>query len=365
MAKPLILSIPVIGITGSAGKTTTKEMTASILQQRWKVFKTKGNMNTYKHTEKYAQQILPSHRAVVLEFGMFHLGGIRKHCQMIKPNIGIITNVGTAHIGNFKGNIEGIAKVKSELIKGMKQTGILIINADDNNSRLLHTKGFPGKILTVGIEKTATYQAKNVKYVSRGMEFDLLLKNKNHTFTIPAFGIHNIYNALSAIAVGDQLGFSPETIKQGLKSYTKPRRRLNVISIKNGIKVIDDTYSANPHAMKAAIDVAVDIGGKDTKIAVLGTMLDMGEYTIKGHKDVGKYVAKKGFHYLLTYGKQAQYIAAGAIEAGFPKSRIMSFLSKEQMHRSLANKIKENTTILVKGSHGMKMNETVSLIVGK
>lgn len=362
LAKPLILNIPVVGITGSAGKTTTKEMTASVLQQKWKIFKTKGNANTYKNTLKYLKMIHPYHQAVVLEFGMLHSGGIRKHCQIIQPNIGIITNVGSAHIGNFNGKIEGIARAKSELIQHMKQTGTLILNADDKNSQLLQTKRFPGKIITIGINQQATYQAKNVKYVRSGMEFEVSLKGKKHRFYIPTFGIHNIYNALFAIAVADHLGFDAELIKRGLRGYTKPRRRLNVFTLPQGIQIIDDTYSANPHAMKAAIKVASDIGNKN-KIAVLGTMLEMGNYSVKAHKDVGRFLAKHHFNYLYTFGKQAKYIADGAIEAGFPRSHIMTFLEKGKMHANLITKIKPNTTILIKGSHGMKMNETVHFLI--
>ncbi|WP_339061274.1 UDP-N-acetylmuramoyl-tripeptide--D-alanyl-D-alanine ligase [Tepidibacillus marianensis] len=362
MAKPLILNIPVVGITGSAGKTTTKEMTASILQQRWKVFKTKGNANTYKNTMNYVQMIQPYHGAVVLEFGMFHLGGIRKHCQIIQPNIGVITNVGTAHIGNFNGKIEGIARAKSELIQNMKQTGTLILNADDDNSRLLQTKGFRGKILTIGINKPANYQAKKVKFVNRGMVFELPMKGKVQSFYIPTFGVHNVYNALSAIAVADQLGLTVEMIKQGLQTYARPYRRLNVISLANGIKVIDDTYSANPHAMKAAIKVTTDIGNGN-KIAVLGTMLEMGKYSVKAHKDVGRYIAKYKFDYLYTYGQQAKYIADGAAEAGLPRDHVLSFLDKGKLNVHLLSKIKGNTTVLVKGSHGMNMNETVQFLL--
>lgn len=361
MAVTLKLSRPMIAITGSAGKSTTKEMIASILQTRWHIFKTPGNMNHLSSTAKYAQQITPIHRAAVLEYGMTHRGHIRRHCLYIQPNLGVITNVGTAHIGNFGGDIQKVALAKSELIQYMKPTGTLFLNADDNNSKHLLTRGFKGKIRYVGITRKADYQARNVIAHSNGTLFQVWMQGKDHTFFVPILGIHNVYNALYAVAVAAELEFSPNEIKKGLQSYKKLGRRLTIYRLTHGVRVIDDTFSANPHAAKAAISVLTQIG-KHKNIAVLGTMLEMGIYSWKGHRDVGSYLAKKNIHYLLTYGKEAEQIGRGAVAAGFPSNRVFHFVNRDRLHQRLLQLLEPTSTVLVKGSHGLMMHKTVQFL---
>lgn len=360
----LKLSRPLIAVTGSAGKSTTKEMIASILQTRWNIFKTAGNMNHLKSTAKNANKISPFHRAAVLEYGMTHRGHIRRHCLYVQPNMGVITNVGTAHIGNFGGDIKKVALAKSELIQYMKPTGTLFLNADDNNSKHLLTRGFKGKIRYVGINRKADYQARNIVARSNGTSFQVRLQGKDHTFFVPILGIHNIYNALFGVAVATELGFSPDEIKKGLQSYKKLGRRLTVYRLAHGIRVIDDTFSANPHAVKAAINVLTQIGGHKN-IAVLGTMLEMGMYSGKGHRDVGSYLAKKNVHYLLTYGKEAEQIGRGAVMAGFPSNRVFHFVNRDRLHQHLLQLLEPAATVLVKGSHGLMMNKTVQFLRGR
>lgn len=364
MAKPLVLNKPVIAIVGSAGKTTTKEMLASILQLRWIILKTSGNANAPRHTANYAKKIKGIHKAVVLEYGMSKPGEIRRSCQIIRPNIGIITNIGTAHIGNFKDGIRGIAYTKSDLIRNMKPTGLLFTNADDKNSKLLDIKKFKGKMFTVSLNNNSSskYRAKNIQYAKRGMSFEALIDGKYYNFYIPVYGKHNVYNALFAIAVSHQLGFTPNEIKKGLQIYRKPYRRLSVYHLKNKIVIIDDTFSANVNAVKVAIDV-MSIISKGKKIAVLGSMLEMGGYKYKGHKEVGKYLANKKIDYLYTYGKDANFIAEGAIESGFPKERIKRFYNQEHLVKYLISTIKQNSTILFKASHGMRLDKVVKTFV--
>lgn len=362
MAKPLILNRPVIAVVGSAGKTTTKEMISAIIQQRWKILKTYGNANAPRHTLKYAGMVNSSHRALVLEYGMSRHGEIRRSCQIIQPNIGIITNIGTAHIGNFNGDIRGIAHTKSDLIRYMKKTGTLFLNADDKNSKLLDIKNFKGKIITVGQYNNADIKAKNVKYYKQGMIFDVILDGDTHQFYIPVYGTHNIYNALFAIAVTRFLGFKPSEIQRGLRRYYKPRRRLSIYNLGNGVKIIDDTFSANPNAVKAAIDVLSYIT-KGKKIAVLGSMLEMGKYKIKGHKEVGRYVAKKKIDRLYTYGNDARYIAQGAIESDYPKEKVKSYINQEKLVYDLRRQLASNTTVLFKASHGMNLSRSVDAIL--
>ncbi|WCK52622.1 UDP-N-acetylmuramoyl-tripeptide--D-alanyl-D-alanine ligase [Aneurinibacillus sp. Ricciae_BoGa-3] len=361
MTKTLILKKPVIAVTGSAGKTTTKEMIASILRRKWRIFASYRSFNQYTCSAANAIRIRPFHKAAVLEFGMGARGQIKKHCHFIQPNIGVITNVGTAHIGNVGGTVRGIAHAKSELIKHMKQTGFLVINADDPNSRLLETQAFRGTIATVGINQEANYRAYNIQYRAGGMSFQIVLDSKEYLFDIPIYGTHNIYNALNAIAVSHHLGFSPKEMRAGLRFYKRTPHRMNVFRFSNNVTLIDDACSANPNSMKAALDVLVKVDGK-RKIAVLGTMLAMGKYSAKAHKEVGKYAAKCGINYLYTYGKKAQLIAKSAIVAGFPAEKVKRFESEKMLKKSLDAMLKPDTTILIKASHKIKLEKTVEYL---
>jgi UDP-N-acetylmuramoyl-tripeptide--D-alanyl-D-alanine ligase len=351
---------PIIAVTGSAGKTTTKSIIASILRTRWITFESSDYWNRTDHTEKHHDEINFIHRAIVLEYGMAYPGVIQKHCQIIQPNIGAITNIGTAHIGNFNGDIRGIAAAKSELIKGMNRNGHLFLNADDKNSKLLHTKNFTGVLKKVSIHNPSDYQAKNLRYSVEGISFDLELSGKSHTFSIPYHGEFYVYNALLAIAIADLLGFTPEEMKQGMSEVKKPRHRLDVMQLKNNITLIDDTVHAFPDAMKGALDVLSNLEG-EKKVAVLGSMAGFGNQHEAVHKEVGRYVAEKKIDYLFTYGNLSRNIGAGALEAGMNKQRIFHFnrSSMNQLNEKLLKTIKPNWTILIKGASGLEMVNTV------
>lgn len=354
---------PIIAITGSAGKTTTKEMIACILSTRLTILKSIKNRNL-SYTVRYARSIKPHHQAIVLEYGLHLPGDIQKHCSIIQPNISIITNIGSAHIGNFNSSIVQLAKAKSEIIKGMDPLGKLYISADNSNSKFLLTDSFKGSITTVGIGKKADYQASNVNYCEKGMTFQIQLNGQECTFTIPIYGVHNIYNALFSIAVTHQLGFTPEEIQQGFNNslkYLINMRRLSVYRTVNNIKIIDDTFSANPQAMKAALDVLEKIG-KENNIAVLANMTELGNYTADGHMGVGKYLAIKKVDLLFTYGKFAKDIGEGAIQSGFPKEKVFHFKKMKDLNESLLKILKPGSTILIKGSHSVRMNRTVRFL---
>ncbi|WP_223275584.1 Mur ligase family protein [Paenibacillus elgii] len=177
-------NIPVIAVTGSAGKTTTKEMIASILRGRWTIFKSPSNWNLPPNTRKHAKQLRAGHRAAVLEFGMLRKGHIREHCRLLKPSYGVITNVGTAHIGNVGHRVQGIASAKSELIRHMRKTGTLVLNADNANSRLLSVKGFQGRLLKVGIRNKAHYKARGIRFLGRGVAFRVRLNGKEERYSV-------------------------------------------------------------------------------------------------------------------------------------------------------------------------------------
>lgn len=361
MGKALRLKKPVIAITGSAGKSTTKEMVASVLATKWRIFKSVDNLNFYTHTRQYAKRIQPRHQAVVLEYGMSGAGHIKQHCLAIEPNYSVITNIGSAHIGAFGGDVRKLARAKSEIIRWMKPTGTAVLNRDDKNTALIDKGKFHGKIVTVGINNKATYQARNVRFSSAGMTFQVTLHGKHEQFTIPIYGRHHVYNALCAIAIGDLLGFSPQQIRVGLRRYRRMQRRTSIYRFARNIVLIDDSYSSNPHAAKAAIDTLAQIG-KGTKVAVLGSMRALGPYAGKGHREVGRHVAAKNISRLYTYGVLAKQIGVTAVKAGMPAKNVIHFAKQDALNQHLLSHLTPNTTILVKGSHALQLMDTADLL---
>lgn len=355
-----LTNIPIIAITGSAGKTTTKAFISSILKTRMNIFESKDYWNTTEHTKKHADEIDSTHEAVVLEYGMAYPGVITEHCSIIQPNISVVTNIGLAHIGNFGGDIKKIAHAKSELIHGMKQTGLLFVNADDQNSAYLETNQFQGRIITTGIKKPADYKAYDVSYSENGMTFKMVLQNEECVFFIPIFGEHHVYNAVNAVAVADCLGFSPLEIKAGL-FFRKPPRRMTVYHLTNSITMIDDTVHSHPQAVMAAIDVLKNIAPA-RKIAVLGQMRELGDLRDEQYKKVGKYLAEQNIDVIITYGYRADAIGAGAIESSFPPKSVKHFLDKDLMHNYLLALLQEKDTILVKGASKTNMFDTVAFL---
>lgn len=365
MVNPLILDIPTIAITGSSGKTTTREILSSILEEKWKIVRNIGNKNLPNNTKQIAENVDPTINAIVLELGMGKPGAGERHCSHLQPNISVITNIGSAHYGNLGNSIESTAKNKSALIKHMKQDGILVLNGDDENSKLLDTNNFQGKIIKVGTNHDVDYRATDITYVKNGMEFNVVLDNVVEPFFLPSFGFHNIHNALLGIAIAHLVGFSAAEIRAGLVKYEVPIKRLNIYEINNQSLLIDDTVNANPQSVNAALDVQEEIGKGMKRIVVLGSMLELGDYTEEGHKEVGAYAAQKEVDVILAYGRAAIDIVQGAIEAGFDPNKVIHFKSRDDMHRELKREIDQNSIILVKGSSAMNMNKTVEFIMNR
>lgn len=353
---------PTVAVTGSAGKTTTKSMISSILRQRWFIYESGDVNNAFINTEKSAKRIKDIYQAIVVEFGITYYGHIVKHCSYIRPNIGVITNIGTAHIGNFGGDIKKLASAKSELIQHMDQTGVLLINGDDDNSKHLLTDSFTGTLIKIGIDKPAHYRAIKVENAEEGMTFRVKLRGKYSSFSIPIFGVHNVYNALFAIAIGDRLGFTPEEISKGLREYVRPIMRMNTIKLKDDSTVIDDSFSANLNSMKAAIDVLSNLGRDGTKVAILGEMKGLGVISKEAHLEVGAYVAMKKVDFLYTVGEDAALISKAAVEHGMSPENVFHFQHKEYLYQAI-NNLSPGTTILVKGSRKTRMEDVVTYLV--
>lgn len=351
---------PIIAITGSAGKTTSKAFLGSILSKKWNVFESKDYWNTTEHTKKHAEEINDSHQAVVLEYGMAYPGIITNHCSIIQPNISIVTNIGLAHVGNFDGDVRLVAKAKSELIQGMDQQGLLILNKDDENSKYLLTDQFKGKILTTGVKTDADYRAYDIQYKENGMSFKMKLQGQEIQLFIPILGEHHVYNALNAIAVADYLGFTPQDIKAGLH-FKKPPRRLTVYNCRENITVIDDTVHSHPQGVRAALEVLTNVG-KKRRIAIIGQMRELGDLREEEYRKLGEHIADQSIDLLITYGFRTEEIGAAAKAKGMKQENIYHYTNKDQLHALLEKLVKPDDTILVKGASKTNMFETVKFL---
>lgn len=351
---------PIIAITGSAGKTTSKAFLGSILSKKWNVFESKDYWNTTEHTKKHAEEINDSHQAVVLEYGMAYPGIITNHCSIIQPNISIVTNIGLAHVGNFDGDVRKVAKAKSELIQGMDQQGLLILNKDDDNSNYLLTDQFKGKILTTGIHTEADYRAYDIQYKESGMAFKMELQGQEIQLFIPILGEHHVYNALNAVAVADYLGFTPQEIKAGLH-FKKPPRRLTVYNCRDHITVIDDTVHSHPQGVRAALNVLTNVS-KKRRVAIIGQMRELGDLREEEYRKLGEFIVEQGIDLLITYGFRTEEIGTAAMAKGMDSNKIYHFTNKDQLHALLEKIIEPHDTILVKGASKTNMFETVKFL---
>jgi len=354
-------NIPIVGITGSVGKTSTKDMVACVLGRRFKVLKTEGNFNNEIGLPLTVFNLDSSHEAAVVEMGMSGFGEISRLTSIARPDIVIITNIGVSHIEKL-GSRQNILKAKMEILGGLSDRGLVVLNGDD---KLLYgTRDYLShRAVFFGMEEGMDYQAYNVKGAGEnGTYFEIALGNKEYLVHVPAPGIHNVYNALAAFAVGVELNIPAEMIIEGIAEFIPGKMRMNIIS-QNGIKIINDTYNASPQSMEAAINVLKDIGGNNRTIAILGDMLEMGEWAAQAHVDIGRYAVSKGIDYIITAGQSGKYIARGALNSGMPDEKIFSFDTNSEVKEFVSGFVRQGDIVLVKGSRGMKMEKIVDRLL--
>ena len=348
MSMPNLL---VVGLTGSVGKTTTKEMTACVLGQKNKTLKTEGNLNNEIGMPRTLFRLDESYGSAVIEMGMDNAGQISALSKSCKPNCAIITNVGVSHIENL-GSRDGILKAKLEILDGLKKGSPLFLNGDNDKLSTVKTEDY--KVIFFGIEnKNCDVLAEDIKEIGLSTEFIAVKGNIKQKITIPTVGIHNVYDALSAFAVGLEYGISPEDIAEGLKNY-EPSGMRQRIKEANGITVIEDCYNASPDSQKAGLNSLLKIA-KGRKIAVLGDMLELGSYSETAHRNVGEYAAECQIDMLYTYGKESEFMAGSAKKAGL--KAVFSFTDKSELTKALANELENGDTVLFKASRGMKLEE--------
>lgn len=345
-----LYNIPVVAITGSVGKTSTKDMIASVVEKRFNTLKTEGNYNNHIGVPLTIFR-LKEEEALVIEIGMNHLGEISKLTKIAKPTVAVITNIGTAHIGNL-GSRENILKAKLEILERLNKEDFVVINNDND---LLHKWYLENKekynIITYGIENESDYMAENIILNEDGSTY--ILKGTNYKIEVPVGGNHFIQNSLCAISVGKIFKMPVEKIIEGIKNFKLTKKRMDINTLENNITIINDFYNANYDSMKAALEYLGKIQNK-RKIAVLGDMLELGSYSKELHEKVGKEVVKNNIDILITVGKEAKYIAKIATNK---INNIIECNSNEEAIKEL-NKIKnENDIILLKASNGMNFGE--------
>ena len=350
--------IPVVAITGSTGKTTTKDLTAAALSELGAIQKTSANFNNEIGVPLTLLGITENHKAAVVEIGMRGLHQIENLAKYVQPTIGIVTNVNETHI-ELLGSIENIAKAKSELVQAIPEGGTVILNADDENVLAMKNLAKSNvKIFTYAIENSADLQAENISINSFATEFDLKYQNKIYHIEIPVIGRHNVLNAMAAIAAGLSLNLSIDEIQKGFSTLVTTKARFEVIR-RDGLTLVNDAYNASPASMRAAIQTVAEIyDGR--KIAVLGDMLELGDISEKVHRDVGAEVAKNNFDILITIGELGKFIAAGAKDAGL--KNIFTTSTHEESAKKILSLAQDGDTILFKASHGMHMEKIIELI---
>lgn len=353
-----LYDIPVIAVTGSVGKTSTKDIISSVVSTSYNVLKTQGNLNNHIGVPMTILG-LKDHNALVVEMGMNNLGEISVLSKIAKPDIAVITNVGTSHIGNL-GSRENILKAKLEILDGLKDDGVLIINNDNDllhkwSSELKDRKSL--KICTYGIENNSDVVARDIVLNENSSNFNAILKESNAVkdINVPVGGLHFVYNALCAIMVGKVLNIPMEKISKGIQKFELSKNRMELINLPNNIVVINDCYNANYDSMKAGIEYLAKTKAQ-RKIAVLGDMLELGEFSEKLHIEVGKEILKNKIDILITVGKMAENIANTVKTVN---SNVYVCQNNNEAVKKIKSIMRENDIILIKASNGMKFKDIV------
>ncbi|OGN94544.1 MAG: hypothetical protein A2Z71_05300 [Chloroflexi bacterium RBG_13_50_21] len=357
------LDVEVIGITGSVGKSTTKEVVAEVLSQRYCTLKNKGNLNNEIGLPLTMLSLTEQHERAVLEMGFYVPGEIKFLCDLALPHIGVVTNIGTVHASRA-GSQEVIARGKAELVHALPKDGFAILNYDDPLVRNMADQT-QAHVFFYGMESGVDLWADNIESLGlEGIRFLLHYRQENNRpaeilqMRVPLIGRHSVHTALRAAAVGLVDGLTWQEIVSGLRSASNDLR-LIAVRTKNGALILDDTYNASPESTLAALNLLNDLEGR--KVAVLGDMLELGQYEQRGHEMVGIRAAEV-VDELVTLGERGKIIASAALEAGLPANRITILDEAEQAVQYLLPNLKQEDVVLIKGSNLMRMDRIVSAL---
>lgn len=354
-----LFPIPFVGITGSVGKTTTKDMIASVLSQKYDTLWTLGNYNNDIGVPLTLFRLEEHHQAAVIEMGMNHFGEIALLSGIVRPDMGVISNVGVAHIENL-GSREGILQAKCELFSGMQKDGVAILNGDNDMLQTMAGK-LSQRTVWFGLEGERDFYADEIEQMGLEKTACVIHTPKGSiSVEIPVPGRHMVLNALSAAAVGQEMGLSLEEIKAGIESFQPTKNRMNVMCGGNGITILNDVYNANPVSMKASLDILANAEGR--KVAILGFMGELGEFAQAFHQEVGAYAAEKGVDLLFCIGGHNEAMAEGAKKGGL--EQVYCFEDQEALWETGLPLLQRGDTVLVKASRSVGLEKTVEKIQG-
>ncbi len=349
---------PIVALTGSNGKTTTKEMIAACLETTFPILKTKGNFNNLIGVPLTLLTLTEKERVVVLEMGMNVPGEIGRLAQIAEPDVGLITNIQTVHLEGM-GSLERLKEEKGELFRRMRRDGTILVNQDDPRVVDL-ARDYPGQKITFGIEDPADVMAKEIRLNGgEGTSFTLILEGEAIEIHLRLLGRHFIPNALSAMAVACLFGVEVDQAKEALENFQPFPMRMEVVPLKGGETLINDAYNANPYSMELALETLAEAKGEGRAIAVLGDMLELGRLTKEAHEQIGKKVSELSIDFLLALGEKAPIVVGSAIRHGLPVERARILESHSEVISLLRQMIQNGDWILVKGSRRMAMEKIV------
>ena len=359
-----LYDIRLVAVTGSNGKTTTKEMIATILSIKRRVLKNPGNLNNLIGLPLSLLKLSSEHEVGVFELGMNRRGEIKRLTEIAQPTVGIVTNVGPVHLEYLK-TIDEVAEAKGELFQNLSHTTTAVINKDDPRVERLSAR-FEGEKITIGIRNPGDVTAKNICSVGpKGIRFDLMIRQKTLPVFLPMIGEHNVMNALAAAGVVIALGEDPAMIPEGLKNFHNLNLRQQLIMLPEGITVINDTYNANPISMNKALETFSLLKGASRGIVIFGDMLELGPLANSLHWELGQEVGKMDISFLLIMGEFASFVKRGALFIGLPSHAIFLGKTHQELIDFLQDVLKPGDWILVKGSRGMKMEKIIEGLMKK
>ncbi|WP_274307660.1 UDP-N-acetylmuramoyl-tripeptide--D-alanyl-D-alanine ligase [Solibacillus daqui] len=342
-----LFDLPVVAITGTCGKTTTKEMLKHILSNEMNVQTSVSSKNEPRQSLPYLLGIDDDTKAAVFELGLGNSGNISYQCQIYQPTIGVITNIGVHHLDGCK-NLDGYIKAKSEILYGIRAGGTLIINSDDENTKKIPLSTYQNKVFTFGIKNKADIYATAVQFAEKGMKFQVHVNNKKYQAYIPGYGEHQVYNVLAVLAVIHELGLSVQKAILQLRTFEQMERHLQFSKGVGGSTIIDDTWTNNPTSLEAALKVLDSVGNGKKRYLVLGDIKRLGKFEKKYHMELGSLVATYPIHTLITVGTKAENIAKQAIADG-TSAKVYMYKDIKGVYELLEQQLDRESLLLIKG----------------